>query len=374
MVSRGRITISPVTAWTQTGVFRRRDLSLELFFFLFGRCGSQKVQPLRPFERSCRLLRMELPNAVDELCDITLEILRLLASGPTPSVPWLLSRRCVKCEPEGIGRLSSGPHGQLRRAYWPGGLLSHPVPPQMCHPQRAVHGSYVNTALAVDEAHMARLRRRHLLPRTARSRRLARRTPALVRRGQLMPPRNGGHPGGHNARRRHGARELRDARRRACGGPHELYAADEVFLSRGQGSRASTHEVEVDDRTVGTGSIGPVAERLQELYFKAARAASGRSAPTGPGGRRGCGAGGRMVLPPFMEERSAEASPRFSPLLTNQGGRRANYQPRYLAAVRSHQPRVASLRGCKRGGRDTCVGRIFDTTSRDGEQSPGISS
>jgi len=27
----------------------------------------------------------------------------------------------------------------------------------------------------------------------------------------------------------------------------------------------------VDDRPVGTGSIGPVAERLQELYFKAAR-------------------------------------------------------------------------------------------------------
>ena len=29
--------------------------------------------------------------------------------------------------------------------------------------------------------------------------------------------------------------------------------------------------VEVDDRAIGTGSIGPVAERLQELYFKAAR-------------------------------------------------------------------------------------------------------
>jgi len=52
-------------------------------------------------------------------------------------------------------------------------------------------------------------------------------------------------------------------------GRTELYAADEVFLS-GTGFQIAP-VVEVDDRPVGTGSIGPVAERLQELYFKAAR-------------------------------------------------------------------------------------------------------
>jgi branched-chain amino acid aminotransferase len=28
---------------------------------------------------------------------------------------------------------------------------------------------------------------------------------------------------------------------------------------------------EIDDRPIGTGEMGPIAERLQELYFKAAR-------------------------------------------------------------------------------------------------------
>jgi branched-chain amino acid aminotransferase len=49
----------------------------------------------------------------------------------------------------------------------------------------------------------------------------------------------------------------------------ELYAADEVFLS-GTGFQIAP-VTEVDGRPVGTGNIGPVAERLQELYFKAAR-------------------------------------------------------------------------------------------------------
>jgi branched-chain amino acid aminotransferase len=54
-------------------------------------------------------------------------------------------------------------------------------------------------------------------------------------------------------------------------GRTELYAADEVFLS-GTGFQIAP-VVEVDDRPVGTGGIGPVVERLQELYFKAARGA-----------------------------------------------------------------------------------------------------
>jgi branched-chain amino acid aminotransferase len=52
--------------------------------------------------------------------------------------------------------------------------------------------------------------------------------------------------------------------------PRELlYVADEVFLS-GTGFQIAP-VVEVDGRPVGTGSIGSVVERLQDLYFKAAR-------------------------------------------------------------------------------------------------------
>jgi branched-chain amino acid aminotransferase len=52
-------------------------------------------------------------------------------------------------------------------------------------------------------------------------------------------------------------------------GRTELYAADEVFLT-GTGFQIAP-VTEIDDRKVGAGEMGPIASRLQELYFKAAR-------------------------------------------------------------------------------------------------------
>jgi branched-chain amino acid aminotransferase len=52
-------------------------------------------------------------------------------------------------------------------------------------------------------------------------------------------------------------------------GRTELYVADEVFLT-GTGFQIAP-VVEIDDRPIGTGEMGPIAARLQELYFKAAR-------------------------------------------------------------------------------------------------------
>jgi branched-chain amino acid aminotransferase len=52
-------------------------------------------------------------------------------------------------------------------------------------------------------------------------------------------------------------------------GRTELYAADEVFLT-GTGFQIAP-VTEIDDRKIGTGEMGPVVSRLQELYFKAAR-------------------------------------------------------------------------------------------------------
>ena len=49
-------------------------------------------------------------------------------------------------------------------------------------------------------------------------------------------------------------------------GRTELYVADEVFLC-GTGAQVSP-VVEVDRRPVGSGKIGPIATRIQELYFQ----------------------------------------------------------------------------------------------------------
>ncbi|HVM30178.1 MAG TPA: branched-chain amino acid transaminase [Candidatus Limnocylindrales bacterium] len=49
----------------------------------------------------------------------------------------------------------------------------------------------------------------------------------------------------------------------------ELYIADEVFLC-GTGAQISP-VVEIDHRAVGTGDVGPITERLTELYFDVVR-------------------------------------------------------------------------------------------------------
>ncbi|MFN3870155.1 MAG: branched-chain-amino-acid transaminase [Aquificaceae bacterium] len=49
----------------------------------------------------------------------------------------------------------------------------------------------------------------------------------------------------------------------------ELYVADEVFMT---GTAAEiTPVVEVDNRKIGNGEIGPITKELQDLYFKAVR-------------------------------------------------------------------------------------------------------
>jgi branched-chain amino acid aminotransferase len=49
----------------------------------------------------------------------------------------------------------------------------------------------------------------------------------------------------------------------------ELYIADEIFLC-GTGAQISP-VIEVDHRPIGEGSVGPVASRIQKLYFEIVR-------------------------------------------------------------------------------------------------------
>jgi branched-chain amino acid aminotransferase len=49
----------------------------------------------------------------------------------------------------------------------------------------------------------------------------------------------------------------------------ELYVCDELFLC-GTGAQVSP-VIELDRRTIGTGSVGPLTRRLQDFYFRAVR-------------------------------------------------------------------------------------------------------
>src|SRR5919112_2009111 len=236
LVRVGDIRLSPATHALNygTGVFEG------IRAYWSERRGTLQVLKMREhyerFERSCRLLRIDLPNTVDELCDVTLEILKRNAPREDTYVRPLAYKAAesvgvnLKGETElSIFTVPMGNYVELT------GLKvcvsSWRRTPDNAIPARAkCTGSYVNTALAVDEAHMAGYDDAVL---------------ELAGKELGMPVIE---------------REV---------GRTELYAADEVFLS-GTGFQIAP-VIEVDDRPVGTGRIGPVAERLQELYFKAAR-------------------------------------------------------------------------------------------------------
>jgi branched-chain amino acid aminotransferase len=230
------------------------------------------------FERSCRMLRVDLPHSVDELCDITLEILRRNAPREDTYIRPLAYKAA-----ESVGvNLRGG--SQLSIFTVPMGnyveltglkvcVSSWRRTPDTAIPARGkLTGSYINTALAVDEAQRAGYDDAIFLTQDGHVSEASAANIFLLRKGQLVtPPPTADILEGitRDAVMELVERELeipvveRDVDRT------ELYAADEVFLS-GTGFQIAP-VVEVDGRPVGTGEIGPVAGRLQELYFKAAR-------------------------------------------------------------------------------------------------------
>jgi branched-chain amino acid aminotransferase len=278
LVRVGDIRLSPATHALNygTGVFEG------IRAYWNEKRGTLQVLKMREhyerFERSCRLLRIELPNTVEELCEVTLEILSRNAPRKDTYVRPLAYKAAesvgvnLKGETElSIFTVPMGNYVELT------GLKvcvsSWRRTPDNAIPARAkCTGSYVNTALAVDEAHMAGYDDAIFLTQDGQVSEASAANIFLIRKGQLItPPVTADILEGitRDAVIELAGKELGMPVIEREVGRTELYAADEVFLS-GTGFQIAP-VIEVDDRPVGTGSIGPVAECLQELYFKAAR-------------------------------------------------------------------------------------------------------
>ncbi|MGF1471245.1 MAG: branched-chain amino acid transaminase [Rubrobacteraceae bacterium] len=244
--------------------------------------GTLQVLKLREhyerLEKSCRMLRIELPASIDELCDITLEILRRNAPRQDTYIRPLAYKAV-----EAVGVNLRG-ESQLSIYTVPMGNYVELTGLKVCVsswrrtsdaaiPARGkLTGSYINTALAVDEAQRGGYDDAIFLTRDGQVSEASAANIFLIRKGQLItPPVTADILEGIT---RDAVMELAEEE---LGMPTiqrgvdrtELYVADEVFLS-GTGFQIAPIS-EVDDRPVGTGSMGPVAERLQELYFRAAR-------------------------------------------------------------------------------------------------------
>ncbi len=244
--------------------------------------GTLQVLKLREhferFEKSCRLLRIELPLTVEELCETTLEVLRRNAPREDTYVRPLAYKAAeavgVNLRGESLLTIFTVPMADYVELT---GLKvcvsSWRRTPDTSIPARGkLTGSYINTALAVDEAQRAGYDDAIFLTQDGHVSEASAANIFLLRKGRLITP-----PVTADILEGIARDCVMELAEKELGMPvlerdvdrTELYAADEVFLS-GTGFQIAPI-VEVDGRPVGTGSIGPVAERLQELYFKAAR-------------------------------------------------------------------------------------------------------
>lgn len=244
--------------------------------------GTMEVLKMREhyerFVTSCKMVHIDLDHTVDELCEITLEILKRNAPTMDTYIRPLAYKSAnsigVNLKHEDTLTVFTAPMGNyveltgLRCA-----VSSFRRTPDSSIPARAkTTGSYMNTALAVDAAHRAGYDDAIFLTQSGVVAEASAANLFIVRKGQLItPPPTADILEGIT---RDAVMELAKAElgldtvQRDIGRT-ELYAADEVFLT-GTGFQIAP-VVEIDDRKVGDGTVGKVAGELQEMYFRAAR-------------------------------------------------------------------------------------------------------
>jgi branched-chain amino acid aminotransferase len=277
-VKMGDIRLSPATNALNygTGVFEG------IRAYWNERQGTLQVLKLKEhyerFEKSCRMLRIDLPHTVGDLCEITLEILRRNAPREDTYIRPLAYKAAesvgVKLAVDDELSVFTVPMGNyveltgLRCC-----VSSWRRTPDSAIPARGkLTGSYINTALAVDEAQRTGYDDAIFLTQDGHVSEASAANIFLMRKGGLVtPPVTADILEGitRDAVMELAEKELempvdeRDVDRT------ELYAADEVFLT-GTGYQIAP-VVEIDGRPIGTGEMGPISSRLQELYFEAAR-------------------------------------------------------------------------------------------------------
>src|ERR671914_2546598 len=194
LVKMGEIRLSPATHALNygTGVFEG--------IRAYWNEGRGTLQVLKPrehyerFEKSCRMLRVELPHTVDELCEITLEILRRNAPREDTYIRPLAYKAA-----ESVG-VKLAVDDELSIFTVPMGNYVELTGLKCCVsswrrtadnaiPARAkCTGSYVNTALAVDAAHKAGYDDAIFLTQAGYVSEASAANIFLVRKGELITP------------------------------------------------------------------------------------------------------------------------------------------------------------------------------------------
>jgi branched-chain amino acid aminotransferase len=225
---------------------------------------------------NARMLHLRIPHNIDELCQITIELLRRNAFTTDVYV-----RPLVYKSSEEIGirfhNLSDGfmivtvPFGaymdttagiRCQVSSW------RRIDDNVAPARSKASGIYVNSALAKTEAFMNGFDEAILLTQEGNISEGSAENIFIVRRGRLITP-----PPSENIVEGFTRSTLMTFAKDELGieviqrevDRSELYVADEVLLC-GTGAEISP-VVEIDRRTIADGEPGPVTRRLQELYF-----------------------------------------------------------------------------------------------------------
>jgi branched-chain amino acid aminotransferase len=224
--------------------------------------------------RSVRIMRIALPGDPEALCEITLELLRKNGFKNDVYIRPLAFKaaRSVKVALQGL-RDGFGMYAFPLGGYLPtGGLAARTSSWRRTSddaiPARGkLSGSYINTALAVDEAHDFEADEAIFLTADGHVSEGGGSNLFMVRDGALITP-----PvtddileGITRESILQIAAELGILVQERQIDRTELYVADEVFFC-GTGAQVAPC-VKVDGRAVGSGEIGPVAKKIGEVYF-----------------------------------------------------------------------------------------------------------
>jgi branched-chain amino acid aminotransferase len=230
--------------------------------------------------RSARILRIDLPYSVDELCELTLELLRREGHRSDAYI-----RPLAYKEDEIIGvRLHDLSDGFAMFAVPFGRYLEQEEGAHVCIsswrrvddnavPARAkITGAYVNSALAKTDAILGGYDEALVLDHEGHISEGSAENVFLVRDGILVtPPVNSNILEGITretiitlAKDEMGMSTVERSIDRS-----EIYVCDEAFLV-GTGVQVASI-IRVEHRPIGTGKMGPVVVRLRELYFDVVR-------------------------------------------------------------------------------------------------------
>ncbi len=230
--------------------------------------------------RSCRIMRIELPHGVEQLCELTVELLRRCAYREDAYVrpiafkaSELIGVRLHDLEDAfTVFAVPFGDYIDISRGIKCGVSSWRRTDDNAIPARSKITGAYVNAALAKTEAQENGYDEAIVLTQDGHVSEGSAENLFMVRDAKLVTP-----PATDNIlegivraslmRIAHEDLGVEAVERQID--RTELYLADEVFLC-GTGAQISP-VVEIDRRRVGTGDIGPVTSRLRDRYFAAVR-------------------------------------------------------------------------------------------------------